>query len=47
MIPSRGLFDRPATIRNALRELVAENGSNGTLMNAIAEAAGVAAGTAD
>ena len=39
-------IDRPAAIRQALRELVAERGFHGTSMGAIAERAGVATGTA-
>jgi TetR/AcrR family transcriptional repressor of multidrug resistance operon len=38
--------DRPAAIRRALRDLVAEHGFHGTAMSAIARAAGVATGTA-
>lgn len=38
--------DRPAAIRRALRDLVAERGFHGASMGAIAERAGVAAGTA-
>jgi AcrR family transcriptional regulator len=38
--------DRPALIRRALIELVAERGFRGTSMAAVAELAGVAAGTA-
>ncbi|TDT15538.1 TetR family transcriptional regulator [Ilumatobacter fluminis] len=38
--------DRPAAIRKALRDLVAERGFHGASMGAIAKAAGVAAGTA-
>lgn len=38
--------DRPAMIRAALRALVAERGFHGASMSAIAQAAGVAAGTA-
>jgi TetR/AcrR family transcriptional repressor of multidrug resistance operon len=38
--------DRPAAIRRALRDLVAERGFHGTSMGAVAAAAGVAAGTA-
>jgi AcrR family transcriptional regulator len=40
------LVDRPARIRRALVELVAERGFRGTSMAAVAERAGVAAGTA-
>jgi TetR/AcrR family transcriptional repressor of multidrug resistance operon len=40
------LADRPARIRRALLELVAERGFRGTSMAAVAERAGVAAGTA-
>lgn len=39
-------IDRPAAIRRALRDLVAERGFHGASMGAIAETAGVAAGTA-
>ena len=38
--------DRPAAIRKALRDLVAERGFHGASMGAVAKAAGVAAGTA-
>jgi TetR/AcrR family transcriptional repressor of multidrug resistance operon len=38
--------DRPAAIRRALRDLVAERGFHGASMGAVAERAGVAAGTA-
>jgi TetR/AcrR family transcriptional repressor of multidrug resistance operon len=38
--------DRPAAIRKALRDLVAERGFHGASMGAIATAAGVATGTA-
>jgi len=38
--------DRPALIRRALRDLVAERGFHGASMGAIAKAAGVATGTA-
>lgn len=38
--------DRPALIRKALRDLVAERGFHGASMGAIAKAAGVATGTA-
>jgi AcrR family transcriptional regulator len=40
------VVDRPARIRRALLELVAERGFRGTSMAAVAERAGVAAGTA-
>lgn len=40
------LSDRPAAIRRALRDLVAERGFHGASMSAIAKAAGVATGTA-
>ncbi|MCL1599358.1 MAG: TetR/AcrR family transcriptional regulator [Actinomycetia bacterium] len=39
-------MDRPAAIRRAVRELVAEQGFHGTSMSAVAEVAGVATGTA-
>lgn len=39
-------FDRPAAIRRALRDLVAERGFHGASMSAIATSAGVATGTA-
>lgn len=39
-------IDRPAAIRRALRDIVAERGFHGTSMGAIAKAAGVATGTA-
>jgi AcrR family transcriptional regulator len=39
-------IDRPAAIRRALRDLVAERGFHGASMSAIAGAAGVATGTA-
>jgi TetR/AcrR family transcriptional repressor of multidrug resistance operon len=39
-------LDRPAAIRRALRDLVADRGFHGASMSAVAEAAGVAAGTA-
>ncbi len=39
-------FDRPAAIRRALRDLVAERGFHGASMSAIAKSAGVATGTA-
>ena len=38
--------DRPTAIRRALRDLVAERGFHGASMGAVAERAGVAAGTA-
>lgn len=38
--------DRPAAIRRALRDLVAERGFHGASMGAVAKHAGVAAGTA-
>ncbi|MGI9584167.1 MAG: TetR/AcrR family transcriptional regulator [Acidimicrobiia bacterium] len=38
--------DRPAAIRRALRDLVAERGFHGASMSAVAEEAGVATGTA-
>lgn len=38
--------DRPAAIRRALRNLVAEKGFHGASMGAVAKAAGVATGTA-
>lgn len=38
--------DRPALIRRALRDLVAERGFHGASMGAVAKAAGVATGTA-
>ena len=38
--------DRPALIRKALRDLVAERGFHGASMGAVAKAAGVATGTA-
>lgn len=41
-----GSLDRPALIRAALRELVAERGFHGASMSAVAKRAGVAAGTA-
>ncbi len=41
-----GTVDRPAAIRRALRDLVAERGFHGASMGAVAKAAGVAAGTA-
>ncbi len=40
------VVDRPARIRRALRSLVAERGFHGASMQAVAKAAGVAAGTA-
>ena len=39
-------IDRPAAIRRALRDLVAEHGFHGASMSAVAKAAGVATGTA-
>ena len=39
-------IDRPAAIRKAMRDLVAENGFHGSSMAAVAKAAGVATGTA-
>ena len=39
-------LDRPAAIRRALRDLVAERGFHGASMGAVAKVAGVAAGTA-
>ena len=39
-------IDRPAAVRKALRELVADRGFHGASMSAVAEAAGVATGTA-
>lgn len=39
-------LDRPAAIRKALRDLVAEHGFHGASMSAVARAAGVATGTA-
>ncbi|MDH4118710.1 MAG: TetR/AcrR family transcriptional regulator [Acidimicrobiia bacterium] len=39
-------IDRPAAIRRAMRDLVAERGFHGASMHAVAEAAGVATGTA-
>ena len=39
-------LDRPAAIRRALRDIVAENGFHGTSMGAVAKRAGVATGTA-
>jgi TetR/AcrR family transcriptional repressor of multidrug resistance operon len=39
-------MDRPAAIRRALRDLVAERGFHGASMSAVAKAAGVATGTA-
>ncbi len=39
-------LDRPAAIRHALRDLVAERGFHGASMGAVAKRAGVAAGTA-
>ncbi len=40
------VVDRPAAIRRALRDLVAELGFHGASMSAVAKAAGVATGTA-
>lgn len=40
------MIDRPALIRRALRDLVAERGFHGASMGAVATAAGVATGTA-
>lgn len=40
------VLDRAAAVRRALRDLVAERGFHGTSMSAVAERAGVAAGTA-
>jgi len=40
------IVDRPAAIRIALRDLVAERGFHGASMSAVAKAAGVATGTA-
>ena len=39
-------IDRPAAIRRALRDLVAQRGFHGASMGAVAKAAGVATGTA-
>ena len=39
-------MDRPAAIRRALRDLVAERGFHGASMGAVAKEAGVATGTA-
>jgi TetR/AcrR family transcriptional repressor of multidrug resistance operon len=39
-------MDRPAAIRRAVRQLVADRGFHGASMSAVAEAAGVATGTA-
>jgi TetR/AcrR family transcriptional repressor of multidrug resistance operon len=44
--PPDGPIDRPAAIRRALRELVAEHGFHGASMAAVAKRAGVATGTA-
>ncbi len=44
--PPEARIDRPAAIRRALRELVAEHGFHGASMAAVAERAGVATGTA-
>lgn len=46
MTPTATDIDRPAAIRRALRDLVAERGFHGTSMSAVAKEAGVAAGTA-
>lgn len=46
MSPALEKTDRPALIRRALVELVADNGFRGSSMSAIAERAGVATGTA-
>jgi AcrR family transcriptional regulator len=46
MSPAAPPVDRPAAIRRALRELVAENGFHGASMAAVAKRAGVATGTA-
>ncbi len=46
MRSARTAVDRPALIRRALVELVAENGFRGTSMAAVADRAGVATGTA-
>ncbi len=40
------VVDRPAAIRRALRDLVADRGFHGASMSAVAKAAGVATGTA-
>ena len=40
-----GSIDRPAALRSALRSLVAERGLHATAVSAVAERAGVAAGT--
>ena len=40
------MVDRPALIRKALRDLVAERGFHGASMGAVAQVAGVATGTA-
>ncbi len=40
------VVDRPAAIRRALRDLVAERGFHGSSMSEVAKAAGVATGTA-
>ncbi|MEM9133481.1 MAG: TetR/AcrR family transcriptional regulator [Actinomycetota bacterium] len=44
--PAATGVDRPARIRAALRELVAEHGFHGASMSAVAKRAGVATGTA-
>ncbi|MEA2002538.1 MAG: TetR/AcrR family transcriptional regulator [Actinomycetota bacterium] len=46
MRSAKTAVDRPALVRRALVELVAENGFRGTSMAAVAERAGVATGTA-
>lgn len=46
MTTAEGALDRPARIRSALRELVAERGFHGASMSAVAQRAGVATGTA-
>lgn len=46
MRSAKTTVDRPAMIRRALVELVAENGFRGTSMAAVADRAGVATGTA-
>ncbi|MEX1279525.1 MAG: helix-turn-helix domain-containing protein [Acidimicrobiia bacterium] len=46
MTPIATDVDRPAAIRRALRDLVAERGFHGASMSAVAKEAGVAAGTA-
>jgi len=45
-VDREGAVDRPARIRRALRSLVADRGFHGASMQAVARAAGVAAGTA-